>query len=87
MGNRFIQVSGPFNANEEIFNLVKKFNSDVESIKKIGVQAPVQHQCKINGITFEIGKTGSLQLDDVKITSIYFLQSESDDTLVDCIVE
>jgi hypothetical protein len=23
----------------------------------------------------------------VKITSIYFLQSESDDTLVDCIVE
>jgi hypothetical protein len=87
MGNRFIQVSGPFIANEEIFTKVKELNSDASSIKKIGIQAPVKDQCKINGEIFEIGKTGSLQLDDVKVTSIYFLQDEADDALIDCIVE
>ncbi len=77
MNDLFVQMRGPFRANTEIIT---------SPMKKIGIQTKVRNQCKINNIVFEIGKTGLLEFEDVKITSLIFLQDEPESTLVDGII-
>jgi hypothetical protein len=88
MNNKFAQVQGPFSAGQEIVSLIMKdVSDDFTSIVKIGVQSKVGHQFKMNDCTFEIGKTGILEFNDVDITSLSFLQDEDDSTIVDCIID
>lgn len=80
--SRFIQLSGPFKDREELVNRIKNFNG----IKHIGIQAKEDHGVYLNGQFFKIGKTQILQLDEIKIESIYFAQDEDTSTLIDCIL-
>lgn len=86
--NNFIQLHGPFKANEELINKIKEnFVNSFDSIKKIGIQSEPGNICFINQQDFEIGKTKILEFDKVNITSLYFKQDESENTLIDCILK
>lgn len=87
MNKKFIQIKGPFKTKENIISYIKDDYPDFRYIKKIGIQTKVSNKCNINGEIFEIGKTGILEFNDVKIISLFFLQDESEFTLVDCIIE
>ena len=84
---KFIQVHGPFKANEDIVEYIKnKVSPGSRYIANVGIQANEGRQCRINGQIFEIGQRGILIFNDVRINSMSFLQDESELTLVDCIV-
>ncbi len=88
MNDKFVHVSGPFTAKDDIVTYIKSnYDSDMQYIKKCGIQSKTGNFVSINGQTFEIGKTEILELNDVKITSLYFLQDESAATLIDGILE
>lgn len=87
INDRFVQVHGPFERLEEITNIIKEKYPDFISIIKLGIQAPVAHICYINNNLVEIGKTGILELENVKVSSLYFNQDEAEDTLIDCVLE
>jgi hypothetical protein len=87
MNDKFVQIQGPFNAKQDVTSLIKQQSSNnFSSIKKIGIQSKIKHQCSINDCVFEIGSTGILEFDEVKVVSLYFLQSEDEDTIIDCII-
>ncbi|MCC8068710.1 MAG: hypothetical protein LIO71_02965 [Ruminococcus sp.] len=88
MNDKFVHVSGPFTANSDVVSYIKSnYDSDMKYIKKCGIQSEVGNFVNINGQKFEIGKTGILELNDVKITSLYFSQDEPASSLVDGILE
>jgi hypothetical protein len=88
INDKFIQLHGPFKANEELINIIKKnYINNFNSIKKIGIQSISTNICCINGQNFEIGKTGILEFNEVNITSLYFKQNELATTLIDCLLE
>jgi hypothetical protein len=87
MNDKFIQIQGPFNARQDVISLIKQQSSNNFSfIKKIGIQSKVGHKCNINDCVFEIGSTEILEFDEVRISSLYFLQSEEESTIIDCII-
>lgn len=73
-----LQLRGPFNANEELL-------SDYSGIMKIGIYSKPEHEITINGMLFEIGKTGMLEIEGTNITSLVFQQDEGTDTYIDFI--
>ena len=75
INDKFIQLHGPFTWGEEIINQIKENYPGFQYIKNIGIQAPVAHRCNINVQMFEIGKTQILELSEVKITSLVFIQN------------
>ena len=87
MNNKNVQLRGPFNQDEELVDKIKAEASDFRSIERIGICARVRDSVKLNNETFEIGKTGILQFDNVRITSIKFMQDENESTFVDCVLE
>lgn len=86
MNNRFFQLQGPFKRNEELMDKIRLVNSNFRYIKRIGIQTKEGNKCKINGISFEIGRNKVLEFDDVEVQSIMFSQDETEDTLIDCIL-
>ncbi len=107
----FGQISGPFQANQNIFEKIKteQTNNKMNYISKIGIHYPVNFDYPLNfsqnfqaadsfcfpikvslydgkqkkSRIFQIGKTGILELQDVKITSIYFLNNIDDNIYID----
>lgn len=75
-------------ANVDIVTYIKNnYDSDMKYIKKCGIQSQTGHYISVDGINFEIGKTERLELNDVKITSLYFLQDEPWGSSIDAILE
>lgn len=69
------QLQGPFKANEE---LITK-----ENIMKIGIFSKPFHSIHINGMEFEIGQNGILEIEGTNIVSLSFDQDEESDTYID----
>ena len=86
INDKFVQIHGPFQQNEELVDIIKKDFPSFLNIKKLGIQSISTHICCINGQNFEIGKTEILEFNEVSITSIYFKQDEPATTLIDCIL-
>lgn len=84
--DKFYQLQGPFKNGEELVPIIKNNNTDINSIERVGIQTREGNKCRINGVLFNIGKTGLLEFDEVDITSLVFLQNESSSTLVDCVL-
>lgn len=87
----FGSIQGPFAANDELFIKIQENCKDViEYISKIGIHyignfdldlyGNFQKKIfiRINGIDFQLGKTRMLELEDVQVTSIYFLEDVDD---------
>lgn len=98
--NTFIHLRGPFPEGPldkekpyDIFtNLIKPQNGDLQNAKKVGIQAPPGHKVQMRDgadnqsiRTFIIGKTGILELNNVRVSALAFLQPEADTTLLDFI--
>ena len=87
----FGNIQGPFAANEELFTRIQEECKDtIEYISKLGItyvgnfnldltgKRWNQLFVRINGIEFQIGITRILELEDIKVTSIQFVQDVDD---------
>ena len=92
----FGNIQGPFAANEELFTKIQSECKDtIEYISKLGITYVgnfdldltgtrwKQMFVRINGIEFQIGITRMLELQDVKITSIQFVEDVDDLMYID----
>ena len=109
----FGHISGPFNANQNIFEKINREQCDgkINYISKIGIHYPINFDYPLTFDSFEnfsensfyfpikvslydaekdknkifqLGKTGMLELQDVKITtSIFFLNDVDDNVYID----
>ena len=93
----FGSLQGPFAADEELFTKIEEQCSNtVNYITKLGVhfvgnydldlkgiKQGSQYFIRINNIEFQIGKTRMLELEDVQITSIQFVQDVNDMFYID----
>ena len=92
----FGNIQGPFAADEELFTKIQSECKDtVEYISKLGIHYVgnfgldlsgtrwKQTFVRINGIEFQIGTTRMLELQDVKITSIQFVEDTDDLMYID----
>ena len=92
----FGNIQGPFAADEELFTKIQLDCKDtIDYISKLGIHyvgdsnlditGIYQNQLfvRINGIEFQIGKTRMLQLEDVQITSIQFVNDTNDRVYID----
>lgn len=73
-------------------NLIKPQNGDLQHARKVGIQAPPGHRVQMRDgadgtsvRTFVIGGTGILELNNVRVSALAFLQPEADTTLLDFI--
>ena len=83
----FGHIQGPFAADEQIITKIQEqCLYPIKYISKIGIiytgnlnsiQYP-RFSVKINDIQFQIGKTKILELEDVRITSIKFIENIND---------
>lgn len=89
--NNFGQISGPFQAGQEILlKIQEQEETNVSSLVKVGISYIgdfdldiyghyiTQQYIKINNIDYQLGKTRMLELEDCQITSIVF-QNNADD--------
>lgn len=82
------QLQGYFLANQQIYNLIVAEAADqINYISRIGILAPAATRLKINNIIIEVGKSEVYQIDDVKITSIKFIENSSPDVIIDYIIK
>ena len=92
----FGSLQGPFTANEELFIKIQADCKDtIEYISKLGIHYAgnfdldlagnfwKQIIVRINGIEFQIGITRMLELQDVKVTSIQFVEDTDDLIYID----
>ena len=88
--NGFIQVQGPFKAGDIIFTDLENYN-----IKHFRIQALADQIVYIalplnknenNEVVFKTGSTGVLEFDNIKINYIKFNNNQSDNTLVDILL-
>lgn len=86
LNDKFVQLHGPFDKEEELTDKIKENYPDFRGIRKLGIQSVKTNICCINGQDFEIGKTEILEFDEVNVTSLFFKQGEPATTLVDCIL-
>lgn len=70
------QLQGPFEANQELIQ-------GITNIMKIGIFSKPNHSIHINGMEFEIGQTGILEIEGTHIESLSFDQDEEADTYID----
>lgn len=70
------QIQGPFAANQELI-------TNYPNVNKIGIFSKVNHMININGMPFEIGKTGMLEIEGTDIESLSFQQDEDENTYID----
>lgn len=69
MAKHIKQVAGIFTPYTELMNFL---GSKAKYITKIGIQLPSGSYAIIDGVEFEIGKTGILEFEDTKISSVKF---------------
>lgn len=92
----FGNIQGPFAADEELFTKIQSECKDtIEYISKLGITYVgnfdldlfgtrwKQTFVRINGIEFQIGITRMLELQNVKITSIQFVEDTDDLIYID----
>lgn len=92
----FGQISGPFQAGQEVLlKIQEQEEDDISSLVKVGIfyignfdldltgTRWKQTFVRINGIEFQIGITRMLELQDVKITSIQFVEDTDDLIYID----
>ena len=92
----FGNLQGPFAAGEELFTKIQSECKDtIEYISKLGItyvgnfdldligKRQEQIFVRINGIEFQIGITRMLELEDVKVTSIQFVEDTDDLIYID----
>ena len=92
----FGNIQGPFAAGEELFTKIQSECKDtIEYISKLGIHYVgnfdldlfgarwKQMFVMINGIKFQIGITRMLELQNVKITSIQFVEDTDDLIYID----
>ena len=92
----FGNIQGPFAADEELFTKIQSECKDtIEYISKLGIhyvgnfdldligKRQEQIFVRINGIEFQIGITRMLELQDVKVTSIQFVEDTDDLIYID----
>lgn len=85
----FGMIQSPFTENEQLMNRIREQNQNNTYLSKVGIVYVDHHslnidkepqiRIKINNKDFTLGKTGMLEFEDVKITSIKFLQDIEDD--------
>lgn len=88
-------IQGPFPANEELITKIQTDCSNtVNYISKIGIHYSKNFNLDINGvfypevivilngIEFQLGKTGSLDFQEVQITSIKFKQNVDENMVI-----
>lgn len=75
--NKKIQLRGPFKANTELLNNL------YNNINKISIFCKPEQVIIINGMSFEIGKTGMLEIEGTNIGSLKFQQDEDENTYID----
>lgn len=89
------QLIGPFNAKQELFDLIKNNSiEDFSYISHIGIQmynhtSPIPGEgtmVYINKDAYEIGKTGIYEIGNTKITSIYFSDDVDENTIIDYVI-
>lgn len=88
----FGSLQGPFAANQELFlKIQQSCSKPLNYINKIGIcysnnyDLDIEHNqiyVFINNQKFQLGKTGILEYDDVKITSIYFEQDMQENIFI-----
>ena len=78
MGTYIGQIEGPFIKNKDI-----SFPNGIGTIFKLGITCVPGHIVSINGEDIEIGITGLLELEGLRITSIKFRQDEDLNTFID----
>ena len=82
------QLKGPFNADEEIMDLVRAAAAvDVECIWHLGVQTDVRNFIRVNGQEVEIGKTGIYEIGNTEVTSLQFVQDVDENTIIDYVIK
>lgn len=91
------QLLGPFEANEELYDKIKKQSiKEMLYIKHLGIQIDEctdekqkdkQFFVFINGEEIEIGKYGVYEVGNTEITSIYFPTDMNDNTIIDYVIE
>ena len=84
------QPSGKFNADQELYDLIVAAVNPrygINSISRIGIQAPIATHVLINDIDFEIGKTGILEARELSITSIKFVEDTDNSVIIDFIID
>lgn len=85
------QVVGPFRANQDLLadeGPIGKLTPEKDRpvLYKIGIQAQIGTEVRINDNIIRIGKTGIYELDQVvKITELSFPNGASENTIVDFI--
>ena len=92
----FGNIQGPFAADEELFTKIQLDCKDtIDYISKLGIHYVgdfdldlsgvtwKQIFVRINGIEFQIGKTRMLELEDVEVTSIQFVNDTNDRVYID----
>ena len=92
----FGNIQGPFAADEELFTKIQSECKDsIEYISKLGIHYVgnfdlalsgvrwKQTFVRINGIEFQIGITRMLELEDVEITSIQFVEDTNELVYID----
>lgn len=78
------QLLGPFNANQELVNLIQQDAlKEIEYVKHLGIQTKIGTLLEINNKTVEIGKTGIYEIGNTEINSIYFLEDTDDNAIID----
>lgn len=82
------QLKGPFQANQELMEKIKK-DSAIESfyVKHLGIQTEVGYYIYINSKEFEIGKTGIYEIGNTQVSSLYFKQDTDENSIIDYVIE
>lgn len=93
----FGNLQGPFLANQELFTKIQEeCVNQINYLSKLGIhyvgdfdldlegqRQGFQIFIKINGISFQLGKTRMLELEDVQITSLQFEQDMPEQCYID----
>ena len=78
------QLLGPFNANEELIDLIQQDAiGEINYVKYLGIQTEIGAFISINNDIVEIGKTGIYEIGNTEINSIFFLEDTDDNSIID----
>lgn len=84
------QENSKFSALEELYDLIEAAVNPrygINSVARIGIQAPVTTHVLLDGIDFQIGKTGILEFRNIDLTSIQFVEDTDDTVIIDFIID
>lgn len=90
MGNNICigQLTGPFDANVELLNIIKeKASIPVKYIKHLGIQAEEGCIININNKECIIGTTGIYEIGNTEILSLSFKNNVNNNVIIDYTIE